>query len=197
MINCLKSIERNWSETISFQGVKTTYDFNIWTDLWLEITSIMIREKLPIIFFCFLISFVTGESCWNSFENILETRQIPGRLDKDQRWLSKQFMVSKMECLDICLRTTRCASFYLKQRIKNWICIILYKTPWESDKLVRQNTGWMNFNVSSQKLQEVGSQKYQTLHYQTSIFGGFRACYLIGNFFDRNFSSNRRHWDGS
>ena len=79
-------------------------------------------------------------------------------------------MVSKMECLDICLRTTRCASFYLKQRIKNWICIILDKTPWESDKLVRQNTGWMNFNVSSQKLQEEGSHKYQTLHYQTSIF---------------------------
>lgn len=111
MTNYLKSVNRNWSETISFQGVKTTYDFNIWTDLWLEITSIMIREKLPIIFSCFLISFVTGESCWNSFENILETRQIPGRLDKDQRWLTKQFVVSKMECLDICLRTTRCAFF--------------------------------------------------------------------------------------
>ncbi|RMX59375.1 hypothetical protein pdam_00016374 [Pocillopora damicornis] len=50
-----------------------------------------------------------------------------------------------MECLDICLRTTR---------IKNWICIILDKTPWESDELVRQNTGWMNFNVTSQELQE-------------------------------------------
>lgn len=135
----------------------------------------MIREKLPIIFSCFLISFVTGESCWNSFQNILETRQIPGRLDKDQRWLSKQFMVSKMECLDICLRTTRCASFYLKQRIKNWICIILDKTPWESDKLVRQNTGWMNFNASSQKLQEVGSHKYQTLHYQTACIFDFLA----------------------
>ena len=177
MINCLKSIERNWSETISFQGVKTTYDFNIWTDLWLEITSIMIREKLPIIFSCFLISFVTGESCWNSFENILETRQIPGRLDRDQRWLSKQFMVSKMECLDICLRTTRCAFFYLKQRIKNWICIILDKTPWESDELVRQNTGWMNFNVTSQELQEVGSHKYQTLHYQTACIFDFLAGY--------------------
>ena len=177
MINYLKSIERNWSEIISFQGVKTTYDFNIWTDLWLEITSIMIREKLPINFSCFLISFVTGESCWNSFENILETRQIPGRLDKDQRWLTKQFVVSKMECLDICLRTTRCASFYLKQRIKNWICIILDKTPWESDKLVRQNTGWMNFNVSSQKLQEVGSHKYQTLHYQTACIFDFLAGY--------------------
>ena len=137
----------------------------------------MIREKLPIIFSCFLISFVTGESCWNSFENILETRQIPGRLDKDQRWLSKQFVVSKMECLDICLRTTRCAFFYLKQRIKNWICIILDKTPWESDKLVRQNTGWMNFNVSSQKLHEVGSHKYQTLHYQTACIFDF----LVGH----------------
>lgn len=137
----------------------------------------MIREKLPIIFSYFLISFVTGESCWNSFENILETRQIPGRLDKDQRWLSKQFMVSKMECLDICLRTTRCASFYLKQRIKNWICIILDKTPWESDKLVRQNTGWMNFNVTSQELQEVGSHKYQTLHYQTACIFDFLAGY--------------------
>lgn len=201
MINYLKSIERNWSETISFQGVKTTYDFNIWTDLWLEITSIMIREKLPIIFSCFLISFVTGESGWNSFENILETRQIPGRLDKDQRWLSKQFVVSKMECLDICLRTTRCASFYLKQRIKNWICIILDKTPWESDKLVRQNTGWMNFNASSQKLQEVGSHNIRhciTKLLASSIFWRvIRACYLIKNFFDRNFSSNRRHWDGS
>ena len=137
----------------------------------------MIREKLPIIFSCFLISFVTGESCWNSFENILETRQIPGRLDKDQRWLTKQFVVSKMECLDICLRTTRCAFFYLKQRIKNWICIILDKTPWESDKLVRQNTGWMNFNASSQKLQEVGSHKYQTLHYHTACIFDFLAGY--------------------
>lgn len=88
---------------------------------------------------------------------------------------SKQFVVSKMECHDICLRTTRCASFNLKQRIKNWICIILDKTPRESDKLVRQNTGWMNFNVSSQKLQEVGSHKYQTLHYQTACIFDFLA----------------------
>lgn len=121
---------------------------------------IMIKESLLRIFFCFLIFFVTGGSCWNSydnFENILRTRQIPGRSDNGQHRLSKQFVVSKMACLDICLRTTRCASFNLLERTnKKWNCIILDKTPRESDKLKRTDTGWMNFNVSLQELQKVG-----------------------------------------
>ena len=99
-----------------------------------------------------------------SFQEILQRRQLPGRfLPRTGMVLSRQSVFTKMECLDICLRTAECGAFDMKQtHSKNntmtfWICIINRRVNSQGTKPERtgQHKGWMHFSVSSQDLQKV------------------------------------------
>ncbi|XP_078380767.1 uncharacterized protein LOC144663632 [Oculina patagonica] len=77
--------------------------------------------------------------------------------------LSKQHVFTKMECLDICLRTAECGSFDMKRSLsKNttktfWVCIINRRVNSQGTipEVSRQSKAWIHFNISSQDLQEV------------------------------------------
>lgn len=108
------------------------------------------------------------ESCQNSFatfQQILQTRQQYGRaVPHTTIKLLKQRVLSKMECLDICLRNSLCHGFQIRQKTSNntakdWICIINRRANSTEVKLAKGNglNHWIHFNVSSRELQEVSS----------------------------------------
>lgn len=121
-----------------------------------------------------LLKFITGvllilvlsiccESCQNGygeFQEILQRKQEPGRFKpKDNMRLFKQTVYTKIECLDICLRTAKCGSFDVRQRDlnnarkKSWICVINLKS--QVLMPVDKGNGWIHFSLSSQDLQKV------------------------------------------
>lgn len=132
-----------------------------------------------------LLKFITGvllilvlsiccESCQNGygkFQEILQRSQQPGRFKpKYNMTLFQQTVYTKVECLDICLRTAECGSFDVRQRDlnnarkKSWICVINLKSQvlMPDDKA----KGWIHFSLSSQDLQKV-SYTYVTKQYIT------------------------------
>jgi len=132
-----------------------------------------------------LLKFITGvllilvlsiccESCQNGngkFQEMLQRKQQPGRLKpNDNMKLFEQRVYTKIECLDICLRTAECGSFDVKQkdlrnaRKKSWICVINLKS--QVLRLVDRDNGWIHFSLSSQDLQKV-SYTYVTKQYTT------------------------------
>ena len=122
-------------------------------------------------FFCgfFLLSAFARrcQSCHNAtknFQEMLQSLQRPGRFEADGGIkLFRRTVFTKMECLDICLRTSECGSFNMKQSQsekgtkKSWICDINRRVNFEGtmSDLTDKNTGWIHFPVTSQKLQEV------------------------------------------
>ena len=123
----------------------------------------MMRQNLRITFsLCFLalVIIMRGESCKSNFETLLRTRQLPGRIfEGAELKLSEQRVVSKLECLDICLRTAMCGSIDMMRKPENWTCVIYKSNPNSQAgrvlKPTRQYSGWLHFKVSSQELQEV------------------------------------------
>ena len=68
---------------------------------------------------------------------------------------------TKMECLDICLRTSQCASFTLKAvRHKRgtrtaWICLINKVANFSQKMATHDSKGFIHFSISASKLQQV------------------------------------------
>ena len=103
-------------------------------------------------------------SCQNdfkSFQKILKMRQQIGKIRRRLGMeISSQYVVSKLACLDACLRTTRCASLDLKKTPPNhigqglWLCVI-NRQGRKTQGLIAQESGWKHVNVSSQELLEV------------------------------------------
>lgn len=122
-------------------------------------------------FFCgFFLIFGFSQPCQScrdatiNLQEILQSCQELGRLEADGGMvLSQRLVFTKVQCLDICLRTSECGSFDMKQTQseegtrKSWICVINRRV--ESDgtmpDLTGKNTGWIHFPVTSQELQEV------------------------------------------
>ena len=109
------------------------------------------------------------KSCHNAtknFQKILQSLQLPGRFEPDGSMkLFRRPVFTKMQCLDICLRTSECGSFDVKQMqsedgtMKFWICVINRRVNSQGTmpELTGQTKGWFHFSVSSQELQEVSS----------------------------------------
>lgn len=101
-------------------------------------------------------------SCQNAFQNILQTHQQPGKFPRDGAIkLLGTRVISRMECLDICLRNAMCDFFDMKKvrfenATKHWICSIKQRLYPTDTKPLKANW-WFHFNVSSHKLQEVSS----------------------------------------
>ncbi|KAL9964320.1 hypothetical protein ACROYT_G027947 [Oculina patagonica] len=126
--------------------------------------------RLPVVFTTILLILVVRhrcQACQNAFENfheILQRQQQPGRLTPSTEIkLSRQPVFTKLECLDICLRTAECGSFDVKQgHSKNgtrtfWACVINRQVNSQGTmpEMIGQNKGWIHFSVSSQDLQEI------------------------------------------
>ena len=118
---------------------------------------------------CFVLKFhLLCESCQNSFvtfEQILQTRQQYGRsLPNASVKLLKKRVLSKMECLDICLRNPTCHGFQMRHKTSNntakhWICQINWRINSTEVKQAKRSGSnhWIHFNVSSRELQQVSS----------------------------------------
>ena len=115
-------------------------------------------------------SSVFCESCENTFGNF---QQQPGRFEPKLK-LFRQQVFTRMECLDICLRTAECGSYDVKQtyldnpRKPFWTCVINRRVKDEGlTSLLRdKQKGWTHFSVSSQDLQKVSYFRYCTMHYK-------------------------------
>ena len=120
-------------------------------------------------FFCgFFLLFAFSQpcqSCHNAtkkLQEILQSLQQPGRLEADGAMkLSRRPVFTKMQCLDICLRTSECGSFDMKQTQsekgtrKSWICVINRRVDGTMPDITDKTAGWIHFRVTSQELQEV------------------------------------------
>lgn len=125
----------------------------------------MSTARLSTFFYGFFLIFVFPQcfkTCHNAtknFQEILESLQQPGRFETDESMmLFRRTVFTKMECLDVCLRTSECGSFDMKQTqsengtMRSWICVINRRVV-VGTKL--DQTGWIHFPVTSQELQEV------------------------------------------
>jgi len=122
-------------------------------------------------FFCgFFLIFASAQRCQSchnankNFQEILQSLQQPGRFEADgSTKLVRLIVFTKMGCLDICLRNSKCGSFDMKQTQsekgtrKSWICAINQRVNSEGTMLdlTGKNTGWIHFKVTSQELEEV------------------------------------------
>ena len=121
---------------------------------------------------CFVLTIhLLCESCQNSFatfQRILQTRQQYGRSPSNESMkLSKKRVLSKMECLDICLRNPLCSGFQMRHKpsnntSKHWICRLNRRINSTEMKLVKcsGSNHWIHFNVSSRELQQVSPSGY-------------------------------------
>lgn len=130
----------------------------------------MLIGNSPVVFIGVLISVLplSSQMCQNVFgdyQEILQSRQEPGKFRPNAGMrLFKQCVFTKMQCLDICLRTAECGSFDMKQRYSKdnttilWSCIINRRVHPQrnvSELALKNKSAWMHFNVSSKELQEV------------------------------------------
>ncbi len=131
--------------------------------------------RLPVVFKAVLILVVCQRcrSCQNApgnFQQILKRHQLSGRLMAHTGMkIFRRFVFTKMECLDICLRTEECFSFDMQQTQSTdgttfWFCVINRKVNSQGivPVMAGHHKGWIHFNVSSQQLQEVSCFRYQT-----------------------------------
>lgn len=160
-------------------SVKKNCSLFVWLDLfkWPNLkhrltwtSSRMSKFHFVAVFTVFVVSFVLKipllcDSCQNdfgSYQEMLENRQQVGKFPRDAASeLSRKWVISNMECLDICLRNAACDFFELKQlvRVKKWrrywVCAIKRRINSIDTKLVYSRR-WIHFNVSSHYLHEVG-----------------------------------------
>ena len=123
-------------------------------------------RALTVVFFV-LTFHLLCESCQNSFvtfQKILQTRQQYGRIPNAGMRLSKKRVLSKMECLDVCLRHPLCYGFQMRHRplnnnAKHWVCKINQRINSTEAKVVKSSGSnhvhWIYFNVSARELQQV------------------------------------------
>ena len=117
-----------------------------------------------VIFFLYFLSLsLANRATMLHLQEILQSQK-PGRLEANgEVKLSERPVFTKMECLDICLRTSECGSLDMKQTQsekgtqKPWICVINRRVVFEGTMLdlTDKNTGWIHFPVTSQELQRV------------------------------------------
>lgn len=130
----------------------------------------MSRASLSTFFCGFFLIFASAQRCQSchnankNFQEILQSLQQPGRFEADgSTKLVRLIVFTKMECLDICLRNSKCGSFDMKQTQsekgtrKSWICAINRRVNSEGTMLdlTGKNKGWIHFKVTSQELEEV------------------------------------------
>ena len=93
-------------------------------------------------------------------QNRLKHRRKAGRIHPRNR-IIETIVRTKMECLDICLRTSQCASFTLKAvRYKrgtrtSWICLINKEANFSQKMAKHDSKGFIHFSMSASKLQQV------------------------------------------
>lgn len=123
------------------------------------------------VFAVFVISFVlkipllcgSCQSAFGSSQEILQNHEQAGRLPREEALrLSRKRVLTKMECLDFCLRNETCDFFELRQVLrlnkkrKHWICAIKRRltSSYIDTKLIRVRK-WIHFNVTSHYLHQV------------------------------------------
>lgn len=121
----------------------------------------------PKLAFCLIfLVFESSLCCESSYDalydlqNILKHRRKAGRIHPRNR-IIETIVRTKMECLDICLRTSQCASFTLKAvRYKRgtrtaWICLINKEANFSQKMAKHDSKGFIHFSMSASKLQQV------------------------------------------
>lgn len=99
---------------------------------------------------------------FESFQDVFRTREQLGRFPSSLA-ISNHKVVTKMECLDTCLRSPYSASFQMKKRSSGsrrgryWPCIINRQESQMLELKGQDRTKWIHFNVSSQELQQVST----------------------------------------
>ena len=99
---------------------------------------------------------------YRSFRDTLQKHRREGRvLSNSTVSLPRQFVFTKMQCLEICLRNPLCDGFEMRQKVNNeknmWACKI-YRISNSSEKKQDTNAGlknWIHYNISSLELQKV------------------------------------------
>ena len=99
---------------------------------------------------------------YRSFRDTLQKHRREGRvLSNSTVSLPRQFVFTKMQCLEICLRNPLCDGFEMRQKVNNeknmWVCKI-YRISNSSEKKQETNAGlknWIHYNISSLELQKV------------------------------------------
>ena len=99
---------------------------------------------------------------YRSFRDTLQKHRREGRvLSNSTVSFPRQFVFTKMQCLEICLRNPLCDGFEMRQKVNNeknmWACKI-YRISNSSEKKQETNAGlknWIHYNISSLELQKV------------------------------------------
>ena len=118
--------------------------------------------------FCFIFAMnLLCDSCqsvFGSFQEILQTHQREGRVPSNSTMrFPTRTVFTKMECLDMCLRSPRCDGFEMRQKASDiksygWVCKIYRlsnSTETKRELASSEVHHWIHFNVSSRKLQKV------------------------------------------
>lgn len=129
---------------------------------------------------------------YRSFRDTLQKHRREGRvLSNSTVSLPRQFVFTKMQCLEICLRNPLCDGFEMRQKVNNeknmWACKI-YRISNSSEKKQETNAGlknWIHYNISSLELQKVSFKfglRYPELCFSFRIVqfcSFFRRCLLL------------------
>lgn len=99
---------------------------------------------------------------YRSFRDTLQKHRREGRvLSNSTVSLPRQFVFTKMQCLEICLRNPLCDGFEMRQKVNNeknmWACKI-YRISNSSEKKQETNAGlknWIHYNISFLELQKI------------------------------------------
>ena len=116
-----------------------------------------------------------SHSCQNAFQSILNSHQRSGKFPRTNATkLLGAHVISKIQCLDLCLRNTKCDFFDMKKtNAKNstrpWICSVKQRVSAQDTELVPSKV-WLHFNISSHNLQEVSSLNCKILFCSTSAW---------------------------
>lgn len=135
---------------------------------------------------------------YESFRDILGRHRRQGRVSSNTTVsLLRQFVFTKMECLEICLRNPLCDSFEMRQKFKvndkknMWACKI-YQISKSTEKKEDTNAGlnnWIHFDISSQKIEKVNLCFQFTaslFQFTASLLSSYMFLFLL-NFFKKRF----------
>ena len=126
---------------------------------------------------------------YRSFRDTLQKHRREGRvLSNSTVSLPRQFVFTKMQCLEICLRNPLCDGFEMRQKVNNeknmWACKI-YRISNSSEKKQETNAGlknWIHYNISSLELRKVSfkfSLRYPELWFSFRIICFNSLCPIL------------------
>lgn len=126
---------------------------------------------------------------YRSFRDTLQKHRREGRvLSNSTVSLPRQFVFTKMQCLEICLRNPLCDGFEMRQKVNNeknmWACKI-YRISNSSEKKQETNAGlknWIHYNISSLELRKVSfkfSLRYPELCFSFRIICFNSLCPIL------------------